>query len=100
MITANFQWFLIVFFSPLCFWLRSNGIVMCCIVYLRSPEPVHCWSEVFLGEGGFVSMRTGFMWYCVLGTQWHYSQTVIENTWKILSSHCTRKGEGNVISMY
>lgn len=78
------------FFSPLCFWLRSSGIAMCCIIYLGSPEPVHCCSEVFLGEGGFVSMRTGFMWYC-LGS----SVACLPNCyWEHLDNSLTARGKG------
>lgn len=37
-----------------------------------------------------------------LGTWWRASRAIIENTWKMFSSCCTRKekGEGNVIEMY
>lgn len=47
------------FFFSLCFWLRSNGMVTFCIIYLRSPEPVHCCClKFFWGKLGFFSVRT------------------------------------------
>lgn len=83
-----------VVFSSVFFSLCSNGMATFCLIYLRSPELVHCRYLKFSWGSWILLHENRVFWYSVLGVWWPASQTVIGNTW---SSHSFRKGEGNAI---